>query len=166
MNSPVDLLSCSLKYLFHVTVVSLAGSFPPTFYFFLLLLSSPNATLIGVLLPTLIAGVFCLLFVVFPFCFIVAVPLALIINHSIKLNLARTLLLALVLTAPGIIFLDYRNYSSSGPDSGPPTEPYSLSHLMRSITSPSDFFLMVIIPMTSALLCASALWYLRFRKKT
>ena len=97
-------------------------------------------------------------------CFFIAVPAAIITNHFVGLTLFRILMFALLLTGPEIIFLDYQLYLSSGDDSGPPEGPYSLLHIIQSLSSVSDVLLMVVVPTSSAILCAATLWYLRFRK--
>src|SRR5262249_39170184 len=152
-----------LVYCLHVLLASAAGTLPPFLYFISMFSFSLGATILTVIGPLLIASLICFGFIIFPFCFFIAAPIAIFIHQFVRLTLIRILFLALLLTAPGIIFLDHFEYASSGPDSGPPTEPYSLTHLTNSLSSPGDIFLMVILPAASALCCAFALWYVRFR---
>jgi len=153
----------AIEYGIHVFLTSLAGTVPPTLLFLVIFLSDQRASLAGIFGALIVFGLGSLLLIVLPFCFFVAVPIAILVNQFWKLTLIRTLILAIVLTGPGIVYLDYRNYQSSGPDSGPPTSPYSLTHLGESFGSPADALLMGVVPMASAILCAITLWYLRFR---
>ena len=164
MESLISLARISLRYGLQVLIISLAGTLPPALFFLSLSLASPHAALADILHATAIAALACLLLVVLPFCFFVAAPIAIVINYFVKLDLTRTLLLAMLLSVPGIIFLDYWTYLSSGPDSGPPTEPYSFSRFIGYFASPSDTLLIFVIPATSALLCGFTLWFVRFRE--
>ncbi len=158
------LIRKALRYGLDVFLASCAATIPPALYFLIIFGTAPNGGLMDTLSAILIASLGCLLLLVMPFCFFIAAPLAILIHHFIKLSFARTALLALALTGPAVVYLDYRNYQSSGPDSGPPTEPYSLAHLQQSLSSPTDLILMLVIPTASALLGALTFWYLRFRK--
>ena len=151
------------RYAFDVTLASIAGASVPTVAYLCTYIFSDHATGSSVVIPTLIIGAVCFS-IVFSFCFFVATPLAIFIDRHAKLTLLRTLLLALILTFPCVVYLDYLNHQSSGSNSGPPTEPYSLSHLERSLSSAPDAVILIAIPALSSLLAALTLWQLRFKK--
>ncbi|RIL11481.1 MAG: hypothetical protein DCC75_02250 [Proteobacteria bacterium] len=152
-----------LIYCAQVLAASIAGALAPVIFFFLMILRDSSTSSEQVWGAALFMGAVCLIMIILPFCFFVAAPAAILIHRYFKMTLPRILLLAILLTAPGIVLLDYQMHLSSGKDSGPPEDPYTLSHLLDSISFGSDFCLMVVIPLTSSLLAAMTLWYLRFR---
>lgn len=165
MSSPISLARWVVNYIFQVTIAAVVGTLPPMIFFFLSALNSPDGSLFDVLKFTFIAGLACLMIVVLPFCLFVAAPVAIIIDRLIGLTRLRMLVLTLILVVPGVLLLDYQTYLSSGIDSGPPTEPYSLSHLVQSLSSPSDVFLMIALPTLSAFFASWVLWHSRFKSK-
>lgn len=157
-----DLFRWGAVYAWHSLVSAMAGSLPTVLYFGSIMSGSGRGGLMDLVAALSVVAAFTCLALLLPFCALVALPVAIIAHRFIRLSFLRMMGLALLLTAPAILYLDYYMYSLSGPDSGPPTEPYSLSHLAALLSSPTDLLLMVGVPVVSALLAAAVLWRVRF----
>lgn len=157
------LVRSALAYAFQVTVAAVAATLPVVAYFLTLFVVESRATIVETIQATLFIGVGSL-FVTWPFCFFVAAPIAIVVERYLPLTVVRACLLAFVMTVPGIVYLDYQNYLSSGPDSGPPIDPYRFLGFLWDSPSFDDILLMLIIPTASALFGSLSLYFLRFHE--
>lgn len=113
---------------------------------------------------TAIAGIFLLLvwqsimstFMIYPFCFLIFGPIAFLVNRYLPLTFNRILVLAIFLTVPATLYVDYLLYLNFDRQ----TEPYSLRNL-EHIGS-----LLFVCSFIAGFFCALSFWHLRFRKNS